>query len=245
MCTDRQSMVDEILFGESQVMHSYVPTTHPLYPDDMKEWPYDVTAANRLLDSAGYLDKDGDGFREDSETATRFEVSLMGALGNQVGEQLANMVKQNLADCGVDVRLELIDGNFYFADGPEGPLFGRHFDLASFPWLISIEPNCSLYLSSQIPGPENGWNSGYNNETGFISEDFDAACLAANSALPGLPGYEENHEDALRIWSEEVPIIPLFARLKVAAAREGMLNFIIDPTQESELWNLYDIDFEN
>ena len=32
MCTDRQSMVDNILFGRSEVIHTYVPTVHPLYP---------------------------------------------------------------------------------------------------------------------------------------------------------------------------------------------------------------------
>ncbi len=140
------------------------------------------------------------------------------------------------------MELTFVNADQYFADGPEGPLFGRQFDLAAFPWLISVEPNCALYLSSQIPGPANGWNRNFNNETGFSDPEFDAVCEAALAALPGTPEYDENHREALRLWSEQMPIIPLFMRLKVAATRPGILNFVVDPTQDSELWNLNEID---
>jgi peptide/nickel transport system substrate-binding protein len=123
-------------------------------------------------------------------------------------------------------------------------LFGRQFDLAAFPWLISFEPNCALYLSTEIPGPDNNWNFKYNNETGFQNDDFDAACEAARAALPGTPEYEQSHREALTIWSQQVPIIPLFMRLKVAATRPGVQNFLIDPTEPSDLWNIYEIDIQ-
>ena len=43
-----------------------------------------------------------------------------------------------------------------FADGPEGPLFGRHFDLGSFAWLTGVEPPCGLYLCTQWPSEPRG-----------------------------------------------------------------------------------------
>jgi peptide/nickel transport system substrate-binding protein len=116
--------------------------------------------------------------------------------------------------------------------------------MGAFPWLISTEPNCALYLSSRIPSQSNAWNRGFNNETGFTDPDFDAACSAALSALPGMPEYDVNHMEALRVWSEQVPIIPLFMRLKIAAARPEILNLDLDPTQSSELWNLFEIDVD-
>ena len=51
--------------------------------------------------------------------------------------------------------------------------------------------------------------------------------------------------EAQRIFSEEVPVIPLFLRLKVAAARPGVCNFSVDPTQNSEVWNLFEIGINN
>ncbi|MFZ0545305.1 MAG: peptide ABC transporter substrate-binding protein [Candidatus Promineifilaceae bacterium] len=242
MCTDRQRMIDDLFFGQATIMDAYVPTTHPLYPDDATSWPYDVARANALLDEAGYYDTDNDGIREDPATGTPFDVTLLSTIGSELGEDVASMLVENLAVCGIQVEPSFLQGDAYFADGPDGPLFGRQFDLAAFPWLISIEPNCGLYLTSQIPAAENNWSLNHNNETGFSNPDFDAACHSALNLLPGMEGYEANHQAALRIWTEQVPSIPLFLRPRAAATTLGVFNFSLDPTQESELWNLYEID---
>jgi len=242
MCTDRQAMIEQVMFGRSEVIHGYIPTIHPLYPQDATEWPYDVNEANRVLDSLGYVDADEDGIREDPVTGAPFQVTLLGALSNEVDEQVAVLFQQDLVECGIEIEISFMHSDEYFADGPDGPLFGRQFDLAAFPWLISVEPNCGLYLSSRTPGPENNWNRNYNNNTGFRDEAFDEACSQALASLPGTDDYERYHQQALRLWSEQVPIIPLFMRLKIAAARPEVANFALDPTQSSELWNLYELD---
>ena len=244
MCLDRQAIVDELLFGRTDVLHAYVPSIHPLYPGDLVEWPYDVAAANALLDEAGFPFTEEEDIRVDALSRSPFEITLLGATANELGEQVAARFQEDLAQCGIGVELVQLHADQYFANGPEGPLFGRQFDLAAFPWLISIEPNCALYLSTETPGPENNWNFNYNNETGFQDDDFDAACEAARATLPGTPEYEQNHREALRIWSQQVPIIPLFMRLKVAAARPAVQNFLIDPTEPSDLWNIYELDIQ-
>jgi len=244
MCTDRQRMVDELLHGRGEIVDAYVPSSHPLIPEEMTLWPHDVAAANVLLDQAGFPDADQDGLREDQQSGTPFKVNLLSSTGNEMGERIAAIFQENLAECMIEVEVNFLNSDQYFADGPDGPLFGRQFDLAAFPWLISEIPNCSLYLSSRIPGPSNDWNRNFNNETGFSNSEFDSACNAAMVALPGMPEYEQYHQEALRIWSEQMPIIPLFMRLKVAATRPGIVNFVVDPTQRSELWNLYEIDIE-
>lgn len=242
MCADRQRMVDELLFGRSEVMPSFVPAVHPLYPEDAETWPYDVTRASELLDEAGFLDADGDGIREDPRSGKPFQVVLLSPEGNELTERAAQMFRQNLAECGVSVEVRPTDSEIYFADGPEGPLFGRRFDLAAFPWLIGTEPNCALYLSTRVPSADNGWNRNYNNETGFADERYDEACQRALKAMPGTPEYQTAHEEALRIWAQQVPIVPLFSRLKVAATLPRVRNFDLDPTEPSELWNLNEID---
>lgn len=80
------------------------------------------------------------------------------------------------------------------------------------------------------------------NNTGFVNAAFDAACLQARGNLPGTEAYQLGHAEAQRIFSEQLPVLPLFLRLKVAAARPDVLNFGVDPTQNSELYNIYEID---
>jgi peptide/nickel transport system substrate-binding protein len=235
-------MIDDFLFGQTTVINAFVPSSHPLYPAEATVWAYDVTAANALLDEARYLDTDNDGIREDPGTGQPFVVTLLSTIGNDLGESVAGALVENLADCGIQVESSFLQGDVYFADGPAGPLFGRQFDLAAFPWLISNEPNCGLYLTDRIPAANNNWSRNDNNEIGFSNPEFDAACEAALALLPGMEGYEASHQLAIRIWTEQVPSIPLFLRPRVAATTGGVLNFTLDPTQESELWNLYEID---
>jgi peptide/nickel transport system substrate-binding protein len=247
MCTDRQSMVDNILYGRSEVIHSYIPSVHPLYPTgELTEWPYDVDAANALLDEVGYVDTDGDGIREDSITGVPFAVTLGTTTGNEMRQQLTQIFKENLLECGVDVELYYLPAGEWFADGPDGVLFGRRFDLGEFAWLTGVEPSCNLYNTVSITGPEEegfgGW--GNANETAWSNEEFDAECARAQGSLPGTADYEEGHKAAQIIFSDQVPVIPLFLRLKVGAARTNVLNFGVDPTQNSEMYNIFEIDLQ-
>ncbi len=242
LCTDRQRIIDEVLLGKAELTQAYVPPSHPLYPAGAATWPHDIEAGNALLDQLRFLDADEDGFRNDPRFGGTLKVTLLSALGNSVAEQVATIFKESLAECGIQIDLSFVDSNQYFADGPEGPLFGRRFDLALFPWLIGVEPNCALYMSSRIPGPENGWDLTFNNQTGFSDETFDAACRKALGSLPGLPEYDEAHRQAIRIWIDKSPVIPLFMRPKLAATRPEIENFELDPTQPSELWNLAELD---
>lgn len=253
MCTDRQGMVDNILYGRSEVIHSYVPSVHPLYPEDgLTEWPYDVDAANALLDEVGFVDSDGDGIREyytDRGTSWEgepFAVSLGTTTGNDMRQQMTQIFQANMLDCGISVELFYIAASEWFADGPDGPLFGRRFDLGEFAWISAVQPACNLYLTSQITGPEEegfgGW--GATGNTGWSNEAFDLACNTALASLPGTPEYEESHKEAQRIFSQEVPVIPAFLRLIVAAARPEVIGFGVDPTGGTELQNIYQYDLD-
>jgi peptide/nickel transport system substrate-binding protein len=254
MCTDRQSMVDNILYGRSEVIHTYIPTVHPLYPEDgLTEWPFDVEAGNALLDEVGFVDGDGDGIREHTD-GTAFNVTLGTTTGNEMRQQLTQIFKENMIECGINVELYYLPSGEWFADGPDGVLFGRRFDLGEFAWLTGVDPSCGLYLSSAITGPVEeinpksglaygGW--GNSNPTGWSNAEYDGVCNTALSSLPGTPEYEEAHKEAQRIFSQEVPVIPLFLRLKVAAARPEVCNFFVDPTQNSELYNIFEIGLGN
>lgn len=265
MCTDRQRMVDEFLYGRSQVIHSYVPAIHPLYPTgELAEWPYDVAAANALLDEVGFLDQDGDGIREyyaanvpnnsnlnpPSWDGRPFKVTLS-TNSDEVRQQMVQIFRENMRQCGINVELVYLPTSEWLADGPGGPLFGRRFDLGHFPWKTNVEqtgfaPLCYLYQTSQITGPVGSGFGSWRafNVTGWSNAAFDDFCNQALSSLPGTSSFAEGHRNAQIIFSQETPIIPLFLRLKVAAARPHVRNFGVDPTQPSELFNLAEIDLQ-
>ena len=253
LCTDRQRMVDELMFGQVDVLHAYVPDAHPLYPEDAFMQPFDPARANAMLDELGYVDADGDGIREFVEreegqiTATTPLSITLGTDSESTRRQRINeMFAEDMEACGIHVQLYDIPVIDWYADGPFSPLFGRRFDLATFAWLTNIRPPCNLYLSGNITGPEEqgfgGW--GNVNATGWSDESFDAACGRALAALPGTPEYTTSHQAAIRIFSEQLPVIPLFAQMKTAVTQPSVRNFRPNSTQPSALWNLFEIDVE-
>ena len=246
-CIDREAIVDEVTYGRSVVPDSYLPPEHPLYPGArLAHWDYDPVSGRALLEEVGWLDKDENGVREaqgipDIRTGTPFEVSLLASSDSPISQQVARIVKAYLADCGIRVEVETRPRWDLFANGPEGPLFGRQFDMAEAVWWFDVDPLCGHYLSSEIPDTGRWYG---DNVTGYNNPDYDAACQAARRALPGTFAYEEYHRKAQVIFSEEVPSIPLFMRLRVAVFQPRVLNFVLDATSPSELWNIEVLDVE-
>jgi peptide/nickel transport system substrate-binding protein len=245
-CMDRQSVVESVLYGRSIVIHTYIPPEHPLYAEGLTEYAYDPDAGMALLDEMGWTDDDGDGVREAHGVEGVADGTLLEFKWQSTTAPMRvtymQIYQQNLAECGFQVNLENMSATEYFADGPEGPVFGRRFDTASFAWLTGVEPSCDLYLTEQIPAEDNAWAG--QNSPGFSLEEYDAACNRALQALPGTEDYIEGHKDAQRIFSEQLPVVPLFLRLKLAASRPGVTGFIMDPTENSEMWNIEAFDLE-
>ena len=46
------------------------------------------------------------------------------------------------------------------------------------------------------------------------------------------------HATALGIFTDQLPSLPLFARAKVSVVRPGVEGVIMDPTINSEMWNV-------
>ncbi len=255
LCTDRQRMIDDVLYGRSEVIDSYVPAAHPLYAaEELTQWPYDPAAGNALLDEAGYGRRGADGIRLDLAGA-RFAPALSTTAGNALRLQVSQIFRENMAACGIDVALTYLPPSVFLAAGPEGVLFGRRYDLGLFAWLTGVRPACDLYMGWRVPGPAGevfkatgvpytGWGGDNFNQTGWANPAYDAACQTALGSLPGTPAYVAAHTEAQRIFAQELPVLPLFLGLKVSATQPDVLNFSLDPTQNSELYNLYEIDVD-
>ncbi len=244
-CLNRQEAVDTFLYRKSIVPSSYVPPEHPLYAgDDLTYYEYDPIKSKSLLAQVGWIDADNDGILEAHNVTgipdgTRFEVKWQ-STATPLRLEYTELFQKQLAECGIKANLEMLSPNQLFADGPEGPLFGRRFDLSSFAWLTGIEPVCETYLTAAIPNKETGW--GGQNDTGFSNAQYDVACNRARLAWPGSEDYLQGHQDAQKIFSEQLPALPLFRRLRIAACRPEISGLILDPAENSELWNVENFD---
>jgi len=76
------------------------------------------------------------------------------------------------------------------------------------------------------------------NNSGYSSSEFDQACKAALAAIPGQPGFIENHLLAQEIFSRDLPVVPLYNWIWVTAARVDMCGYWMDSTANSDTWNI-------
>lgn len=265
MCMDRQSVVDTVMFGQSIVLDVYIPPQHPLFNSEARHYDFDVAAGSALLEEVGWVDDDGDAatprvYQGDNPyipAGTPLSVTYETTTATQRIQAMA-VLQNSMAQCGIEVELINSPSAEWFADGPEGKLFGRRFDLGQFAWLTGVEPACDLYISNLIPGPPDGsmisimngkeytfpsgWGGG-QNDPGFVDDEFDTACNLAIQSLPGQPEYDSAHLESQRIFSELLPVAPLYLRLKLAGTRPDMCNFIMDPTENSEFFNVEEFDY--
>jgi len=246
-CIDRQTILDEVTYGYGKLSDTYLPPTHPLYLEaEIARWPYDPAAGQALLEEVGWLDQDEDGVREASGvpgviSGTSFEVMLFFSSSGASSHDIARIVKANLAECGIRVDLEGVSPWRLFADGPEGPFFGRQFDMVELTSRYTIDTACQPYLSSEIP-QRFEWTG--SNASGYSNPEYDAACESALQAHRSSRAYRMHQREALRIFSEDLPAISLFTWPRLALTRPRVTNFVVDSSSPSELWCIEQVDVE-
>jgi len=243
MCIDRERIAGETFsYGAAAIAHSYITAEHPLYAGyQLYRWDYNPAGGHALLEEAGWLDEDEDGIREAHgvtgiHNGTPFTVTLLTTENDPARERTASILVENLADCGIGLAVQYFPDEEFFADGPDGPVFGRQFDLALFSWLNGFDTPCWLYLSTKIPAADNWWTT--SNNPGYASVEYDEACQAALDALPGTDDYTMFHRKAQRIFSHDLPTLPLYFVPKVVAARPEVSGVVLDPGEYLELWNI-------
>jgi peptide/nickel transport system substrate-binding protein len=247
LCLDRQKVVDTVLFGLSQVPDTYLPPDHPLHNANVQTYEYNPASGNKILDDVGWLDKDNDPSTPRlAQSVTNVPVDTPLILNYYTSSatqrhQVAEILTQSLAECGIGLNVIYSSASDFYAPGPTGPLFGRQFDLAEYAIGVnSLEPQCSWFISSQIPGETNHWVG--TDVSGYKSSNFDAACQKALQTVSTDPEYA-SHQEAQAIFATDIPSIPLYLRLKVAATRPDFCGFSLDPSSSSALADIETFDY--
>jgi peptide/nickel transport system substrate-binding protein len=244
LCLDREAIAQQVGQPPARVQHSFVPADHALYAGSMLTiWGYDPPAGQALLADAGWYDEDGDGVREahsipNIADGTPFHVTYR-TTGDPVRVQTSNAVRAYLTTCGIQADVEIVAPETMFAAGPDGVLFGRRFDLAQFSWRAAADPLCDTFLSGHVPDIGR-WER--PNVAGFLDDDYDSACLSALDAFPGSDDHVQAYAESQRIFSERLPVIPLFQYPRVTLVRTSVIGLTPNPTQTSELWNIEQLD---
>jgi len=240
-CLDRQKVVDQALGGLSAVPADYVPPQDPLFNKDVAKYPFDTARGTALLEQIGWKDLDNDPSTPRTAQGVAGVVNGTQLVLNstmvftELRQAAAAIYGASLMECGIGYVASSTDNSMFVASA-DGLLFGRLFETAQFGWIAGVEPACELYTTAEIPTIDNGYSG--SNPTGFSNPEYDQACDLSHRSLPGTTAYLQNQYQAQKIFAEFLPSIPLYLTVKMAVARPDLTGLIMDPTADSDLWNL-------
>jgi peptide/nickel transport system substrate-binding protein len=247
-CLDRARVANSVLGGLSQVPDSFVSPQHPLINTKVAKYPFDVNKGIALLEQVGWMDLDK------NPITPRLAVNVKGVAANAPlllnywttsalqRRQVSETLVASLAQCGVGVNLKYYNQDELYAPGPDGPLFGRNFDLAEYAiGTVGTEPPCAWFTSDQIPNTANKWLG--VNISGYTNTDYDALCNTAQRSLSGSKAYKDAYAELQNIFANDLPSVPLYMRIKAAATRRDMCNFALDGFAINDLWNIEELDY--
>ncbi|MFB0559209.1 MAG: ABC transporter substrate-binding protein, partial [Dehalococcoidales bacterium] len=114
MSIDKQTVINSILLGFADPAFSFIPKSSPWYTEEGVakfgyEDLYDKEKAKQMLYEAGYGVKKADGtIAVQNKDGKPIEFTLATNSGNRLREDIAFLVKQELADIGIEVDIKLV-----------------------------------------------------------------------------------------------------------------------------------------
>ncbi|WP_170006716.1 oligopeptide ABC transporter substrate-binding protein [Bacillus fonticola] len=209
-----------------------IPPSHPAYNDETNPGrPYDPEAAKALLDEAGYVDTDGDGFREDPD-GEQLVINFASMSGGDTAEPLAQYYIQ--AWEAVGLKVELLDGrllefNTFYDRVGNGGNDDPAVDIYQGAWSVGYDVN---------PQGLYGRDAMFNFSR-YASEENDRLLAEGVSAEAFDPEYrQEVYNEWQALMVEEVPVFPTLWRSSLQPVNERIVNYSMAVGSDIYLYEL-------
>jgi peptide/nickel transport system substrate-binding protein len=209
---DRRQLVEVALAGRGAPGDSIIPIgmTDWYCPiPESEQINGNIEKAKEILETAGYVDKSGNGVREKDGKPLEFRIFAIES--TPVDVRAAQLFRDSAADAGVKLTLSTMDentlgGTVYDADAPDWDIFIWGWD-SDYP-----DPNYLLGvpLTSQI---------GNNNDVFYSNSEYDE--LYAKQSVERDPAVRKEISDRMqKIFYDDCAYLVMWYQDKLQAYRE-------------------------
>ncbi|MXZ62407.1 MAG: ABC transporter substrate-binding protein [Chloroflexi bacterium] len=226
---DKARIIEEVQHGLGYPQASSIsPAAGDFHNPDVRRYDYDIEGANAILDGLGWMDGDGDGFREDAE-GNPISFKLVTNVDNDVRARVAAIIDEGLDMIGIDARFEPIE----FGD-LVGQLTGTYDWEAMIVGLTGgTEPHFGMAV----------WHSSESLHLWHPNQEAPATEWEAEIDAAYVQGYQEltherrveHYHRAQEIVAEQLPLIYTTLSERLSAVRNVFGN--TTPT----LYGLWDV----
>lgn len=162
--TDKKNIIEVVILGLGNPGLTLLPDgLGDWYNNSLQDYEFDIDKANKILDDAGYKDKDGDGVRETPDGSKSLIFRVNWPNDSAESPRMADLLSQNWAKIGVKTEPQALDSDtLTTACCP-----GFDYDIILWGWYADEDPQTMLRVMTTQDIP-NG-----NNETGYSNPEFD------------------------------------------------------------------------
>lgn len=222
LAINRQEIIQALLEGYGRPATSTIPPWSPLYPQNVAPLPYDPQQAMRLLEQAGWTDRNGDGVRENAAgRPLRFTLLSSDAPLNR---NVVAVVQSQLRQVGVDAQVRSLEFQTLLTQHR-----ARDFDAVLQTWVLDnfqvASAPAALFHSRWAEVPRSANRSSFANPRADSLIDAGAA--------------ETDPERAREIWAaftellnQEQPFTFMFWLDELAGVNRALRGVVMDPRGE-------------
>jgi peptide/nickel transport system substrate-binding protein len=230
LAIDRPTILAKIRHGIGVLQETVLPPGHP-YHIDMPRVPFDIAAANRLLDADGWK-RGADGIR--MKNGERLAFTFVSLTGTPDNDAMIELIRATWSQIGVafDVRRYLSTMAFAPANAG-GIILGGKFDVVPFSWINSpLGDLTNLFACDRFP-PKG------ENDVRYCDPKIDSALERFDASYDEGTQREESRFIQERLV-RDVPTIVTNAREDVFAYDDDLHGF--HPNQVTPFDDLVDAD---
>ena len=202
MAIDKKAIVDTVTFGQGTVANSYIPKGALYHYAHNLQRPYDPEKAKKMLADAG---------------VSSLTLTYLLRAGDEVDEQTAVLIQQQLAKAGITANLQKVDPS-------------QEWDMTvSGDYDISVN-----YWTNDILDPDQkttfvlGHDSNNNYMTNYKNEKVKELIAKARQELDPKKR-EEMYDDLQKMAKADVNWIDLYYSPYINVARKNVDNFYQNP----------------
>ncbi len=225
LALDKNAMVSSVIDGGALPIDSFIPRTSPLSAENRLGGTYyeaHVDEANDLLDTAGFVDANDDGYR-DAPDGTPFHITIDVGSDTDFLYDTADAVGGTLEAISIDVKVDHSPPSGYLSQ------WWTWFDIRI--WTCSYSTP-----STSPPATDERWyvdelsgdlaTDRYRNIAGYTNAVYDSLRDSFVTA-PSFEAVSGMAEDLQSIILQDCPIIPLFEPYTYVAHRTNRFEGLV------------------
>ncbi len=217
---NKQDLVDVVLQGIGSPGDTIVPPTLGggfWHNPNIKEVPYDLAAANQILENAGYK-MGSDGVR--AKGKERLEFRLQFPTPNPVYPRVADMLAASFKQMGIKADVEAVDtDSLTAAVTPTGD-----YDMVIWGWGPDPDPDFILSVMTSEQFVSGGWS-----DSGYHNPEYDQLYLDQQKAIDRAQRQQIVWKMQELVFNDRPYIVLYYEKLLQAYRSDQFTGFVESP----------------